>query len=212
MFIPNCFETASLKGLRILKDPFKEYVSKGLWDVVTAEKEKKKHVLLHKILSSFWFVFHFHLWNTQMKQLKRVGQPYWPVLDLVGALHRVNVHTDLVLDVRGYTCGPGIHVHEDHAGPKLVLLQQVQGLMGHLGLIRVSHKLIQVYALWPEEKRALQLDCRYVFMYYECSLKLVWGHWYHDGFDFPELKTFQRFYLKFIHGFLHFVNSNLLTS
>lgn len=138
---------------------------------------------------SFIFACEILKWNNLQK---RVGQPYWPVLDLVGALHRVNVHTDLVLDVRGYTCGPGIHVHEDHAGPKLVLLQQVQGLMGHLGLIRVSHKLIQVYALWPEEKRALQLDCRYVFMYYECSLKLVWGHCYHDGFDFPELKVHTR--------------------
>lgn len=67
---------------------------------------------------------------------------YQPVLDLVGALHSIDVHADLVLDVRGYAGGPGIHVHKDQTGPKLVFFQQVQGLMGQLGLIRVSQKLI----------------------------------------------------------------------
>ena len=55
--------------------------------------------------------------------------------------------------MRRYACGPGIHVHKDHASPKLVLLQQVQGLMGHHGLIRVGHKLIQIDALKTEENR-----------------------------------------------------------
>lgn len=69
-------------------------------------------------------------------------QPYTPVLYLVGALHRINVHADLVLDMLGRARGPGIHVSKDDPSPKLVLLQQVQGLMGHLGLVRVRHKLI----------------------------------------------------------------------
>lgn len=74
-------------------------------------------------------------------------QPDTPVLYLVGALHRIDVHADLVLDMRGHARGPGIHVSEDEPSPKLVLLQQVQGLMGHLGLIRVRYKLVQVDAL-----------------------------------------------------------------
>ena len=54
--------------------------------------------------------------------------------------------------MRRHARGPGIHIREDHTGPKLVLLQQVQGLTGHHGLIRVSHKLIQIDALKTEGK------------------------------------------------------------
>lgn len=75
---------------------------------------------------------------------------HWPVFDLVGALHGVDVHADLILDVRRHAGGPGVHVLEDHAGPKLILLQQVQGLVDHLGLVGVGHELVQTDALQSE--------------------------------------------------------------
>lgn len=55
--------------------------------------------------------------------------------------------------------GPGVHVHEGQAGPELVLLQQVQGLMGHLGFIGVRHKLVQVQALRAAMKSETAAMC-----------------------------------------------------
>lgn len=75
-----------------------------------------------------------------------------PVFYFVGAFHCINVHSDLELDVAGQFCGPGVHVHEDQTCPKLILPQQVQSLIGHQILIHVTHKLIQTYALWGNEK------------------------------------------------------------
>lgn len=101
-------------------------------------------------------------------------QPYAPVLYLVGALHRIDVHADLVLDMRGHAHGPGIHVSKDDPSPKLVLLQQMQGLVGHLGLVRVRYKLIQVDTLQQENRDVY--TCRYQV----CSVKLPHGPWCYD--------------------------------
>lgn len=99
-----------------------------------------------------------------------------PVFYLVGALHRIDVHADLVLNMGRHTYGPRIHVSEDEPSPKLVLLQQVQGLVGHLRLVRERCKLIQVETL-QEDKGELRIlegnhICRYLYMVRDTIMKV----------------------------------------
>lgn len=75
----------------------------------------------------------------------------WPIFDLIGPFHSINIHPDLKLHMRWDLGGPGVHVHEDEACPELWVFQQVQGLKSQRVLIRQSHKLIQVYTLRREQ-------------------------------------------------------------
>lgn len=68
---------------------------------------------------------------------------YRPVFNLVGALHDVNVHSDLDFDMRGNFGGPGVHVNKHQASPELALLQKVQRSMSELILIRDTGELVQ---------------------------------------------------------------------
>lgn len=90
-----------------------------------------------------------------------------PVFDLIGFLHHIYVHPDLVLHVGWQGTGPGIHVREHDTSPEPVFLQQRQGSLSELNFIIIAFKLIQdqalqiitkVESIWrtPTEKSQLQ--------------------------------------------------------
>lgn len=66
-----------------------------------------------------------------------------PVFDLIGLLHDIYVHPNLVLHMGREGAGPGIHVREYHSGPEPVLFQERQGSLDELNFIIVTFKLIQ---------------------------------------------------------------------
>jgi len=72
-----------------------------------------------------------------------------PVLDLVGAGDIVDIHADLVSDVRrqavigGGGGGGGVRHQEDHARPELPILDQLQGPVDHLALGLRSLQLVE---------------------------------------------------------------------
>lgn len=70
-----------------------------------------------------------------------------PVLDLVCALHVINVHADLVVDVGRQVRRVGLHVRKHYPSPKLAVIQQTHGLVYQTLLIGHRLQLIQVHTL-----------------------------------------------------------------
>ncbi len=70
-----------------------------------------------------------------------------PILDLVGALHVIDVHADLVVDVGRQVGRVGLHVRKHYPSPKLAVIQQMNWLVYQALLISHRLQLIQVHTL-----------------------------------------------------------------
>lgn len=82
-----------------------------------------------------------------------------PVLDLVGALHIIDVHADLVVDVGRQVGRVGLHVRKHYPSPKLAVIQQMHGLVYQTLLISHRLQLIQVHTLQGRMKiNSLSVD------------------------------------------------------
>lgn len=71
-----------------------------------------------------------------------------PVLDLVGSLHVIDVHTDLVVDVRrevGAVAASDVRKHDP--GPKLLVVQQTHGLVDQTLFIGHWLQFVQIHTL-----------------------------------------------------------------
>lgn len=69
------------------------------------------------------------------------------VFDLVGPLHVVDVHADLVVEFGGQLGGIGVKVQEHNPCPELPVLQQQHGLVDHSLLAGDRLQFVQVNTL-----------------------------------------------------------------
>ncbi len=73
-----------------------------------------------------------------------------PIFNLVCALHIVDVHADLVIDVWGKFSAVGLNVQKHNSRPKFSVVQENHGLIHHFLLCAHRFKFIQVYTLWKK--------------------------------------------------------------
>lgn len=74
-----------------------------------------------------------------------------PILDFICPLHIVNVHSDLVLDMRGQLNTARSNSSEHYTSPELSLIQQLHGLVDEPNFCCYRFKLVQVDTLMEEE-------------------------------------------------------------
>lgn len=73
------------------------------------------------------------------------------ILDFIRPLHIVNVHSDLVLDMRGQLSTVWSDPSEDDSSPELPLIQQLHGLVNEPDLSCYGFQLVQVDTLTEEQ-------------------------------------------------------------
>ncbi len=69
------------------------------------------------------------------------------VFDLIGPLHVVDVHTDLVVEFGWQLRGDGVNIREDDPRPELPVLQQQHGLVDQPFLTGDWLQFVQVHTL-----------------------------------------------------------------
>lgn len=83
---------------------------------------------------------------------------YIRVFDLIGPLHIVDVHADLVVEFGRQLGGVGFDFWENNPSPELPVLQQQHGLVDHLLFCRDWLQFVQVHTLTHTHKqRSAQL-------------------------------------------------------
>lgn len=81
----------------------------------------------------------------------RVTVPYVlfvsPVHFFIGALHFIDVHADVVSDVRRRVAGVGLQVFKDDSSPEGLTVQELQCSVHQVALVGDGLKLVQVQTL-----------------------------------------------------------------
>lgn len=92
-----------------------------------------------------------------------------PVLDLVGAGHIINVHSDLVGDMRReFKCGR-VGQLKNHSGPKLPVIQQLQCSVNQITLRCQPFQFVQRETLREWSKSSVIFSSTPGFQHeYEC--------------------------------------------